>query len=137
VRLQDVAAGRTVRFESIRNCPIETDPALVGRAVSGLLRNALEATLPGGTVELTCEYDHETATITVHNEGVIPDDVQKQIFQRSFSTSGEGGRGLGTYSAKLVVEHYLGGKLAFMSEPRVGTLFLVMLPRRMEARKAA
>jgi hypothetical protein len=137
VRLQDVAAGRTVRFESIRSCPVETDPALVGRAVSGLLRNALEATPPGGTVELTCEYDHETATITVHNEGVIPDDVQKQIFQRSFSTSGEGGRGLGTYSARLVVEHYLGGKLAFMSEPRVGTLFLVMLPRHMETKKAA
>ncbi len=135
LRRQDVAAGRTLRFESIRRCPLETDPALFGRAVGSLLRNALEATAPGGTVELTCEYDHEVATITVHNDGVIPDDVQQQIFQRSFTTRGGHGRGIGTYGARLFVEHYLGGKLAFMSEPRVGTLFLVILPRRMQARR--
>jgi signal transduction histidine kinase len=73
----------------------------------------------------------------VHNDGVIPDDVQHQIFQRSFSTRGESGRGIGTYGARLFVERYLGGKLAFMSEPRVGTLFLVMLPRHMRVRGMA
>ena len=137
LRRQDVAAGRTLRFESVRHCPLETDPALLGRVVGSLLRNALEATTPGGTVELTCEYDHGVATISVHNEGVIPDAVQHQIFQRSFSTRGEAGRGVGTYGARLIVEHYLGGRLAFMSEPRVGTLFLVMLPRHKQGRRRA
>ncbi len=137
LRNQGAGAGRHIRFESIRRCPVETDPVLLRRAVGSLLRNALEATPPGGTVDLTCEYEQEIATISVHNDGVIPDDVQKQVFQRSFTTSGEDGRGIGTYSARLIVEHYLGGKVAFMSEPRVGTLFLVMLPRRVRARRPA
>lgn len=136
LRHQDVSADRTIRFESVRRCPLETDPVLFRRALGSLLRNALEATPPGGTVDLTCEYEQEVATISVHNDGVIHDDVQKQIFQRSFTTHGEDGRGIGTYSARLLVEHYLKGKLAFMSEPRVGTLFVVMLPRRMGARRA-
>jgi PAS domain-containing protein len=136
LRHQDVGAGRTIRFESVRRCPLETDPVLFRRAVTGLLRNALEATPPGGTVDVTCEYEQEVATLSVHNDGVIPEDVQAQIFQRSFSTRGEDGRGIGTYSARLLVEHYLKGKVAFISEPRVGTLFVIMLPRRMGARPA-
>jgi signal transduction histidine kinase len=134
---EGLGEGRHIRFESVRHCPLETDPALFRRAVSSLLRNALEATPPGGTVELTCEYDHGVATVSVHNDGVIPESVQKQIFQRSFSTRGEQGRGVGTYSARLLVENYLEGKVAFMSEPRVGTLFLVMLPRNMRRRVVA
>jgi hypothetical protein len=137
LRRQEVAAERTIRFESVRRCPLETDPVLLGRVVGSLLRNALESTPPGGSVELTCEFDHGVATVSVHNDGVIPEDVQHQIFQRSFSTHRDAGRGIGTYGARLFVEHYLGGKLAFMSEPRVGTLFLVMLPRHVQARRLA
>ena len=137
LRGQEPAAGRNLRCEAVRRCPIETDPLLVERTVGSLLRNALEATPPGGTVELMCEYEREVATISVHNHGVIPDDVQNQIFQRSFTTTGRGGRGIGTYGARLFVERYLKGRIAFMSEPRVGTLFLVMLPRRMPGSRPA
>ena len=56
--------------------PLETDPVLFRRALGSLLRNALEATPPGGTVDLTCEYEQEVATISVHNDGVIHDDVE-------------------------------------------------------------
>ncbi len=132
VRREPLAAGRTIRFEAARHCTICTDRVLVGRAIGALLRNALEATRDGGTVEVTCEYDHELATITVHNEGVIPDEIQRQVFQRSFSTHDEPGRGTGTYAARLLVEDYLQGRLAFTSEPRVGTLFVIVLPRRLQ-----
>ena len=134
LRGEQVSEGRTLRLESVRRCRVETDPVLLARALASLVRNALEATPVGGTVDITCEYDHEIATIAVHNSGVIPDNVQLQIFQRSFSTRNGEGRGIGTYATRLIVERYLGGKVAFMSEARVGTLFLAMLPRRLECR---
>jgi sensor histidine kinase regulating citrate/malate metabolism len=52
----------------------------------------------------------------------MPPEVQLQIFQRSFSTKGKG-RGVGTYSMKLLTERYLGGKLAFTSAAGEGTTF--------------
>jgi len=38
------------------------------------------------------------------------------------------GRGIGTYSAKLVTERHLGRKLTFTSSEENGTTFTVTLP---------
>jgi sensor histidine kinase regulating citrate/malate metabolism len=54
--------------------------------------------------------------------------VQLQIFQRSFSTKGENGRGIGAYSVKLFGEGYLKGKVAFSSSDPEGTVFSLSLP---------
>jgi signal transduction histidine kinase len=64
----------------------------------------------------------------VHNSSYMPDDVQTQVFQRSFSTKG-GGRGLGTYSVKLLTQRYLQGRVGFQSDRCEGTTFWVDLPR--------
>ena len=63
----------------------------------------------------------------VHNQGHMPRKVQLQVFQRSFSTKGAG-RGIGTYSVKLLTERYLGGRVTFTSEPQAGTTFRIRLP---------
>jgi signal transduction histidine kinase len=63
----------------------------------------------------------------VHNPACIPRDAQLQIFNRSFSTKGSG-RGLGTYSVKLLAERFLNGKARFQSTPLDGTTFFVSLP---------
>jgi sensor histidine kinase regulating citrate/malate metabolism len=65
----------------------------------------------------------------VHNPGVIPGDIQKQIFQRSFTTKEGSGRGIGTHSVKLLTEGYLGGAAAFTSDADNGTTFTVEIPR--------
>ena len=41
-------------------------------------------------------------TFSVHNAAVMPPEVQMQVFQRSFSTKSEAGRGIGTHSMKLL-----------------------------------
>ena len=64
----------------------------------------------------------------MHNGGVIPPEVQARIFQRSFSTKAARGRGLGTYSMKLLGERYLGGEVSFVSTPETGTVFSIRLP---------
>jgi signal transduction histidine kinase len=129
--------GRVVCVESVGHTEIETDPTLLRRALGGLVLNALEATMPGGSVTVSVECAPEHATIAVHNHGVIPPEVQRQIFQRSFSTKAEDGHGVGTYGARLLVERHLQGQLEFVSNEAVGTLFVVVLPTRWSANARA
>ncbi len=93
-----------------------------------MLKNALEASPSGSTVCLGFDGEPEACTFWCRNEGVIPREVALQIFQRSFSTKGHG-RGIGTYSIKLLGERYLGGVVSFTTSPGEGTRFQLRLPR--------
>ena len=83
----------------------------------------------GQTVTVDCLDQGQEVVFAVHNPAVIPEEVQLQIFQRSFSTKGQPGRGVGTYSMKLLGEQYLGGKVNFVSRPPQGTTFTLALPK--------
>jgi len=111
----------------IQAIQIQTDPVLLRRVVINLVKNALEASVPGETVTLNVEGGQGVAEITVHNQAVMPEETRLQIFYRSFSTRGTG-RGIGTYSAKLLTERYLGGKISFDSTEPNGTTFRITLP---------
>jgi signal transduction histidine kinase len=104
-----------------------TDRALLLRVLVNMARNALEATSPGRAVRVGCARDGQGAHLWVHNAEVIAPDVQTRIFQRSFSTKAAQGRGLGTYSMKLLGEGCLGGKVSFVSTPEQGTVFSIRL----------
>lgn len=106
---------------------IVTDRRLLTRVLGNLVKNALEASAPGETVEVTFTGG-DPSRFHVRNPGVMPESARLQVFQRSFSTKGEPGRGVGTFSAKLLVERYLKGRIGFRSEPEVGTIFEVALP---------
>jgi hypothetical protein len=106
---------------------IITDSVLLTRSIGNLIKNALEATAVKGTVTLYLEQDLDSITFCVGNDSVIPEKNQLQIFQRSFSTKAKSGRGIGTYSVKLLVEQYLKGKVSFVSNEEVGTLFYITL----------
>ena len=95
-----------------------------------MIKNALEATAAGGVVTVRCRPKAKRHVVfSVHNPGVMPADVQLQIFQRSFSTKAASGRGIGTHSMKLLGERYLGGKVAFVSREPEGTTFTLTLPK--------
>ena len=66
---------------------------------------------------------------SVHNDAVMPPEVQMQVFQRSFSTKARLGRGIGTHSMRLFGERYLGGKVDFISREFAGTTFTLTLPK--------
>lgn len=121
--------GRTIQASEIcEEIPISTDITLLQRVLGNLAKNALEGSPPGGTVTIGCHAP--TANVVeffVHNAACIPREIQLQIFSRSFSTKGPG-RGLGTYSVKLLTERFLDGKADFTSTPGEGTIFYVRLP---------
>jgi len=114
---------------------VPTDPTLLERVLVNMVKNALEATPEGGTVLL--EYsDDGGPTFSVWNPGSMSEGVALQVFRRSFSTKGEPGRGLGTYSMKLFGERYLGGRVSFTSTEQDGTTFRIRLPAGGPARHA-
>ncbi len=104
-----------------------TDPSLLARVIGNMLKNALEASTAGDTVTLRVTADAETVTFEVHNALFMPRKVQLQVFQRSYSTKGTG-RGLGTYSIKMLTEQYLQGKVWFESSEEGGTRFFARYP---------
>ena len=66
--------------------------------------------------------------ITVKDTGSgIPDDIQKKIFERGFSTKGSG-RGVGLSHTRQLVES-LGGKISVESQVGKGACFMVVLKR--------
>jgi signal transduction histidine kinase len=125
-----VAQDRRLVVERSPGLVLETDRALLVRVLVNMVRNALEATPPGGTVRVACDAGTARVRFTVHNEGAIPPAVMARVFQRSFSTKAERGRGLGTYGMKLLGERYLGGEVSFVSTEEAGTTFSVRLPIR-------
>ena len=126
--------GRTSRVEiSAEALATEffTDPRLLHRILINMAKNAIEASPPEGVVRIGCEQAGNNLEFWVHNQGCMPENVQLQLFQRSFSTKGTG-RGLGTYSIKLLGERYLKGKVSFTSSPENGTTFRFRCPRDIE-----
>ncbi|MFP4282331.1 MAG: ATP-binding protein [Opitutales bacterium] len=111
------------------NFVLQTDSVLLRRVLVNMVKNAFEATPPGGTVQLRAHLDADrgTALYEVHNATAMPREVQLQVFRRSFSTKGEG-RGLGTYSMRLFGEKYLGGRVSFTSDHARGTTFRFAVP---------
>ena len=124
-----LSKGKDLNFQFLENdIQIFTDQVFLVRSLGNILKYALEASEPGQSVSVSCTYDEETVKIDVKNEEVIPEDIQLQIFQRSFSTKAASGRGIGTYSIKLLGEKYLKGKVNFCSEKDKGTIFSIELP---------
>ena len=109
-----------------------SDKILLSRVFGNMLKNALEASEPGKNVLAGCRLKNEKyICFWVQNAQFMPPDIQLQIFNRSFSTKGPG-RGIGTYSMKLLTERYLKGKVAFATTLDQGTIFSVTLPLILE-----
>lgn len=132
------ARGKTL---SIAPLPEETrivsDQGLLLRVLVNMMKNAFEASAPGAAVRLWFEWQDEAPRFVVENPGVMPDEVQARMFERSFSTRSATGRGIGTYSVKLFGERYLGGTVGFTSGAENGTRFFVTLPPRKPSERPA
>lgn len=110
----------------IPDITLTSDRTLLGRMLGNTIKNALEACPPGDTVTVSCSEIGDRIRFSVHNPGVIPPQARTKIFQRSFSTKGDG-RGLGTYSLRLLGS-YLKSDIAFSSKDRDGTTFHILHP---------
>lgn len=107
---------------------IYSDKTLVNRVVYNMLKNACEAN-PNSTIVMQARSTADKVIYSVHNEMVMPDDMKSKIFIYGNTTKGNG-RGLGTYSMKLIGENYLKGRVWFRSEEGFGTEFYFELDKK-------
>ena len=125
---QPFADRRHIRVdENAQRIVFTSDKTLLQRVIGNMLKNALEASGSGDTVTLGCEMRGDRIEFRVHNPNPMPREIQLQVFQCSFSTKGPG-RGIGTYSMKLLSERYLQGNVSFTSSAEAGTVFRARYP---------
>ena len=128
IKYQNIANEKEIELDTNSETIIfQTDARLLSRILLNLLKNALEASSPGESIKIGYNLSNETIVFWVKNSAAMTKSVKSQIFQRSFSTKGPG-RGIGTYSVKLLTERYLGGKVNFQSTKEEGTTFYIHLP---------
>jgi signal transduction histidine kinase len=105
----------------------QADRHLLRRAALNLVRNAIEATAPGGTVELAVEVADGAVGLCVLDRGPgLPADARTRLFEPFFTTKA-GGTGLGLALArKAALAH--GGALALDDREGGGTVARLSLP---------
>lgn len=123
-----LARGRSLEVAAPPSADrIRTDLDLLLQVLGDMVTNALEATPAGGTVRVGWD-GAGPGRFTVHNPGAMAPEVALRVFQRTFTTKPGPGRGLGTYTMKILGENLLGGRVHFRSAPGDGTLFTFELP---------
>lgn len=128
-RNHPVANNKKIEFISTDSSfSIVTDLSLLTRVLCNMILNALEATETNGRVKVWFDKDDHLLQYSVWNDKSMSKKISLRIFQRNFSTKEGEGRGIGTYSMKLLGEKILGGKVTFTSAEENGTVFTFSLP---------
>ncbi len=99
------------------------------QALTALVRNALDASVPGEPVDLCADCGEGKLRFTVRDRGAgMTPDILKRIAEPFFTTKAPGrGMGLGTFLARAFAEN-LRGSLAFESVAGQGTTVILELP---------
>ncbi len=110
---------------------IRADAQQLGRAIANVIRNALAYAPNDSSVTIDVESDQESALVRVRDRGPgVPASERHLIFDpfaRGTLTDGiRGGKGLGLFIAKRIVEAH-GGSIGLRSV-RPGTEFCIELP---------
>jgi signal transduction histidine kinase len=116
-----------VRLYAQGDATIEADPRRVTEALLNLVANAIEATPPGGAVEVEVRRARDDAELVIRDTGRgMPAEVLGRIGTPFFTTR-DAGTGLGVVLARAVVAQH-GGSMRYESEPGKGTSVTVTLP---------
>jgi signal transduction histidine kinase len=127
------AAEARVAVRRRGDAHVDADRRRMQDALLNLLVNALEATSPGGRVEVEIAEAGGQARVSVRDSGRgMPPDVLARIGTPFFTTREEG-TGLGVALARATFVHH-GGALEYASAPGEGTTATATLPARAERR---
>jgi two-component system sensor histidine kinase RegB len=104
-------------------------PRALGDALRGLLKNALQASGPDGTVRLRLSADHDRVRAVVQDRGPgMPPEILARVGEPFFTPKGPGeGMGLGLFLTRALAEQ-LGGEFHIASRPGAGTEAWIDLP---------
>jgi len=124
-----VAQARGVALQAGGEGAFEADRHLLRRAALNLVRNALEASPPGGAASLSVRVADGQAVVSVLDRGPgLPPEVRARLFQ-PFTTTRERGTGLGLALARQAALAH-GGTLELLDRDGGGTEARLALPLR-------
>lgn len=106
--------------------PIDRDQ--LGKVVTNLILNAVEASPAGAEIRIGTQRNADGAVLSVADQGcgMSPEFLHRSLF-RPFQTTKKTGLGIGMFQSKMIVEAHR-GRIAVSSEPGKGTTFQVFLP---------
>ncbi len=102
-----LSAGRPDRPSP---CICMGDETLLRLALQNVLLNALEASPSGGRVVVTLECPG-ACRLTIRNQGAVPPAIRSRFFDKYVTMGKIKGTGIGTYSARVMIEAQ-GGAIA-------------------------
>lgn len=129
-RYDELASGRSVTVEhGATDTTAALDRVAVYHIVLNLVRNALQATRPGGRVEVRTSGRRDHVLLEVEDNGSgMSKEVRDRLFQPFFSTRGASGLGLGLRTCRAAVERH-GGTVEVGTESGRGTRVTCRFPR--------
>ena len=76
----------TLQLDTGSDCTLEGDRFLLEQAISNLLDNAIEFSLPDGTIAVQIDSNGTTLSLRVRNDGpAVPDYALGRVFERFYS----------------------------------------------------
>lgn len=130
-RFQETAEQASVRLVTSldsKGCPIHVNDEQLGDVIAALIRNAIEASPNGATVEVSSLRSGACCELSVKDQGPgIKPEHQARIFTPFFTTK-PGGSGLALAAGRKVVST-MGGELTLQSTPGEGARFIITIPR--------
>lgn len=136
-----VETARVTYAEKTLSISVDTDmpvgaemPRVMGDATlcfsvfQNLIKNACEAAPKNSKVSIRL-YDKTPLRIQIENRGVVPEAIRERFFDKFVTAGKQGGTGLGTYSARMLVQAQQ-GEIAMETDDETGlTRVMVSLPK--------
>ncbi len=107
---------------------VQGEELLLYSMLGNIVENAMEASPTGQEVTVSMRAEGDRAVVEVHNMGAVPEQVRDCFFEKYATHGKSSGTGLGTYSAKLIVDTHA-GDIDFTTSESEGTTVTVRLPR--------
>ncbi|WP_157216289.1 XrtA/PEP-CTERM system histidine kinase PrsK [Flavisphingomonas formosensis] len=120
--------GHAIAVEGRADVIAKADPVRLEQALAHLVQNAVDASPADVAVTLRIEPRGGDATIDIidRGAGMSPDFVRTRLF-KPFSSTKQGGFGVGAYEARTLVAT-MGGRLEVESREGEGSRFSIVLP---------
>jgi signal transduction histidine kinase len=135
--LEGAQAPGRIAVDCRGNTAATFDPDRLSQVFSNLVGNALQHSAPGTPVAVTIDgADPDVVKVRICNEGTLPAERLKTLFEPFQSSGSQGGLGLGLYIARQFVQAH-GGDVEARSEPSQHTTFEFSIRRVPPAAAAA
>ena len=114
------------------SCRVYGSAAEIRQVIANLVRNAIDATNPGGRIQLrvrTTRSGMRRILVADNGHGISP-ETRRRLFQPFVTSKGTAGNGLGLWVSQGIVKNH-GGLIKVRTSDvpgRSGTVFAVLLP---------